>query len=179
MSTISESMDSEIHDDKLHLHKAKCICDNRGYVYNHGVLNTIYLNSVVRISFSIEVSENTLTWSHDAPYVKIIGEELGELLGTVLDINHKNNTNRYPLMPGEIIWFKKENIIEIPLGYTDFDKEIKGFLTAEKLPCTGPLFTTIEEFDSGSESGSNYGSDSSRGSNDSENYSDTSDSDNE
>lgn len=127
--------------DKIYLHVAKVITDKNGFIYNSRVLDQIAIGNVVRLSFEVDC-EDLDYWTHDAPYVKIIMKNMDEyMVGDVQNINRIANTNSYPLMVGERIWFKLENIIEIPsdlYGNTaDFDK----FITEDYVPATGPLYT--------------------------------------
>lgn len=146
--------------EKIYIHFAKKIIDQHGFVYKSDVLKLIKVNTQVRISFSITESEIE-TWSFDSPYVKIISINKDSCLGQIMDIN-RQITNMYPLNVGDKIWFKKDNIIEIPIGshtneityQNSEDGKFRKFLTKERVMCTGPLYCIESESDeSDSENG--------------------------
>ena len=135
-------MDDESHqievDNIVDLHKAKCIIDNRGYIYNPEILNKLNINDIVRISFTLD-TEREDTWCHDSPYVKInLIDDNENIMGEIVNID-RQQTNMYPLNIGEKIWFVKNNIIEIPANKQEF----KSLLTSDRVQCTGPLYTVI------------------------------------
>lgn len=132
----------------LELYTAKCIIDNRCYIYKPEVLNYLAINDIVRISFTLDTEREDI-WCHDSPYVKIIIiDSTNNIMGEVINID-RQETNMYPINIGEKIWFSKSNIIEIPANKNEF----KYLLTSDHVQCTGPLYTVIyNEDESGTES---------------------------
>ena len=148
--SICESYSSSEYEsnEKIYIHTAKITTDDHGYIYNPKILKYITVDHIVRISFEV-VFNQIEYWNHDAPYVKIVMQSTDGLLGEVQNINRIPNTNNYPLAIGERIWFKLNNIIEIPGEYNN-DKFVK-YLTKKYVMTTGPLYT-IESDDSSSDS---------------------------
>jgi hypothetical protein len=136
-------------DNIVDLHKAKCITDDRGYIYNPEVLNKLNVNDIVRISFILDTDREDI-WCHDSPYVKIhLIDDINNVMGEIVNID-RQQTNMYPLNVGEKIWFVKNNIIEIPANTQEF----KSFLTSDHVQCTGPLYTVLYNEDEEDESSS-------------------------
>jgi hypothetical protein len=149
------------YDEKIRLHIAKKIIDNHGFIYNPEILKLINVDSLVRISYYLNVS-NPETWSFDAPYVRIIRTTKKNLLGEICDIG-RQITNMYPLNIGDKIWFDKTNIIEIPIKHSPLDIQYQNvdnntkfikFVTTNKVPCTGPLYCIESDSEDESDSDS-------------------------
>lgn len=140
-------MESE-KDERINLHNAKLITDKKGYIYMPHVLDLIDIDSIVRISFEVDFTQIKL-WSHDSPYVKVLEKhDDGSILGEIENVN-RLETNNYPLSVGERIWFRKENIIEIPI-----ENKYNTFLTQNRVAATGPLYTIESDIESEMESDS-------------------------
>lgn len=140
-------MDTMEVDNIIELHTAKCIIDDRGYIYKPEVLNKLDINDIVRISFILDTEREDI-WCHDSPHVKIhLIDDINNVMGEIVNID-RQQTNMYPLNVGEKIWFTKSNIIGI-LANT---QEFKNLLTSEHVQCTGPLYTVV--YDEESEDGS-------------------------
>lgn len=141
-----DDSDDELNNKTLSLRTAKCIIDSNCYIYKPQVLNLLKVGDEVRISFTVETDEDC--WTHDNPYVEIVEIDNENVLGEILDIN-RQETDMYPLDIGEKIWFRKNNIIEVPINHKPSRgevkkwNEIKSMLTNKKVSCTGPLFTVI------------------------------------
>lgn len=151
---MNDMTDSESEDENITLHTAKCIIDNTTYVYFPKVTNMIKQGLIVRISFECKTN---IFWNHDAPFVNIIEiDRDSNILGEVLNIRRIENTNSYPLAIGDRIWFKKENIIEIP--NFEEDPEFNKMLTIDRVQCTGPLYTVKNDDSSDDESEESYSS---------------------
>ena len=143
--------------ERLYLHFAKIITDKRGYIYMPAVLDLVDINHIVRISFEVDFVHIKL-WSHDSPYIRIIDKnEDGSMLGEIVDVNRIETCN-YPLAIGERIWIRKENIIEIPDLYNNY--EFSNLLTENKVVATGPLYTVESDSDNESDSDSISAADS-------------------
>jgi len=132
--------DTEISPE-INILNAKYITDENGYIYNKEVLDILSVGDIVRIFYKLENYEDENLWTHDASYIKIINivykntneenietneikniedninDENIEILGEILDIRKNILCNKYPLDIGERIWFKRNNIIEIPIEY--------------------------------------------------------------
>jgi len=133
----AENSEMEV-DNIVDLHTAKCITDDRGYIYKPEVLNKLNINDIVRISFTLDTERDDI-WCHDAPYVKIIIiDDINNIMGEIINIG-RQQTNMYPLNVGEKIWFVNNNIIGIPANTQEF----KNLLTSDHVQCTGPLYTVI------------------------------------
>jgi hypothetical protein len=129
-------------NNKIHLHSAKCVVNEHAYIYKPEVLHSIDIDSIVRISYIADCIPFS-SWSHDAPFVRIIKKDNLDFLGKIIDFNRLKDTNKYLLNVGEKIWFNTDNIIEIIS-----EPKFQNFLTKNKLQCTGPLFTVESESDS-------------------------------
>lgn len=146
ISDLSDN-NTEIEYDTLVIHRAKRIVNWCGFIYNNSVVGHIKVNDIVRISYHVE-KEYFDMWSHDAPYVKILKIQDSEdgtiCLGEVQDIN-RQKANKYIIRSFEKIWFYLTNIIEIPTKYNENSRivELSKFLSDEKVPVTGPLFTIV------------------------------------
>jgi hypothetical protein len=131
----------EENNDKIFMHTAKITTDKNGYIYKPKVLNSIGVGHVVRLSFEVDFEE-IVYWTHDAPYVKILmTNKDGYMVGEIQNINRVAGTNKYPLMVGDRIWFKLENIIEIPSNLYGNDDGFTKFITKDFVRATGPLYT--------------------------------------
>lgn len=138
----SESEKQRESHEMVELHKAKCVINEDGFIFNEDVLMEVCIGFVVRISMTLDDPPLNL-WSHDAPYVEIVKSENGKLLGEVLDSDRDIDCNRYPIATGDKVWFELSNIIEIPIKdqSTKKSKLIKKHLTKDTVPITGPLYT--------------------------------------
>jgi hypothetical protein len=145
-------MESE-KEERIYLHNAKLITDNKGYIYNPDVLTLVNIGHIVRISFEVDFIQIKI-WSHDSPYVKVLLKNTdGSILGEIENIN-RLETGNYPLSVGERIWFRKENIIEIPSDNNLYNT----YLTKDKVTATGPLYTIESDIESDSETESDSNS---------------------
>lgn len=141
-----------IHE-KIFLHTAKITINKDAFIFKPEIINLVKVGNVVRISFEVECE--LPVWNHDSPYVKIIKVDGEALLGEIQDINRISRTNKYPLNIGDQIWFKKNNIIEVPIELNS-NTQFKGLLTSDRVTANGPLYTIESDYES--ESGSEHDS---------------------
>jgi hypothetical protein len=147
--------------DDILLHTAKITIDWNGAIYDNKILEEVATDMIVRVSLFVSSrSQKDWIYDNDSPYVKILQIKDEYMLGCILPINRKDDDYKYPIRTGDKIWFKKENIIEVP---SDRNEQYSGkfckHITDKYVTITGPLYTVVYvddlEFESETDSDTN------------------------
>lgn len=137
--------------EELQLEKAQAVVDKNGFFLNPGVLENLEKKDVVRIAYFFPNSEDDSDhFNSDSPYVEIADFFNDEIVGEILDINHTESENKYPIRAGERIWFKRENIFEINTEEIPADRqnEVQKYILEPKkhVRVTGISFLIQDQF---------------------------------
>ncbi len=100
--------------EELCLDKAEALVDRNGVFLNLDALNHLEVDDIVRISYSFpQWDDDPDKFNSDAPYVRIVDFRDQEIIGEILNLNHTESENVYPVRAGERIWFERQHIFEI------------------------------------------------------------------
>lgn len=151
--------------EHVRLSRATNVVDWNGVYYDKEVLRLVDIGYEVRVHVYVSDDSDLEGWDYesDSPYLVICDRIGSDFLGEVQRRYRYEDDFRYPIRAGERIWFRAENIIEIPRKFQPQEEaeKLKPFLQREFVPITGPLYlVAYNDSDSESDSGSCSNSDS-------------------